>query len=186
MVISVTELRPGITVEVDGDPWEVLEYHHIKMGRGGAVIKTKMKNLKSGATIERSFKGGEKVERAHIERKQMQYLYSAENEYHFMDQETYEQIALSSEQLGDTAKYLKEGFILGVKFYEEKPLGVELPASVELKIKETGPGIRGDTAAGGSKPATLESGLVVQVPLFINTGDMIKVDTRSGKYIERV
>lgn len=186
MVISVTELRPGITVEVDGDPWEVLEYHHIKMGRGGAVIKTKMKNLKTGATIERSFKGGEKVERAHIERKQMQYLYSAEDRYNFMDQETYEQIALSPGQVGDAAKYLKEGFVASVKFYEDEPLGVELPASVELKVKETGPGIRGDTASGGSKPATLESELVVQVPLFINTGDVIKVDTRSGKYIERV
>ena len=184
MVISVTELRPGVTVEIDGNIFRVLEYHHIKVAQQ-ACVKAKLKNLRTGAIIDRSFKVSEKVERAHIERKNMQFLYKGDEDYHFMDQETFEQTALSEKKLGNAAKYIKEGSVIAVLFYEDEAIDVDLPASVELKIVETVPGIRGNTAAGGSKPATLETGLIVQVPLFIDAGEIIKVDTRTGEYIAR-
>jgi len=190
MAISVTELRPGVTVEIDKSIFRVLEYHHIKVAQQ-ACVRTKLKNLRTGAITERTFKVGEKVEKAHIERRGMQFLYKSEGlpgqgDYHFMDQETFEQISLSEEKLGEAAKYLKEGSTISVLFYDDEAIDVELPASVALKIVETVPGIRGDTVSGGSKPATLETGLTVQVPLFVNVDDVIKVDTRNGKYIERV
>ena len=184
MAISVTELRPGVTVEIDGNIFRVLEYHHIKVAQQ-ACVKSKLKNLRTGAIIDKSFKVSEKIERAHIERKNMQFLYKADDEYHFMEQETFEQIALSEKKLGDAAKYIKEGSTIAVMFYEDEVIDVDLPTSVELKVTETVPGIRGDTVSGGSKPATLETGLVVQVPLFIDIGEIIKVDTRTGEYIER-
>jgi len=185
MVLSVTELRPGVTVEIDGNIFRVLEYKHIKVAQQ-ACVKSKLKNLRTGAIIDKSFKVSEKIEKAHIERKQMQFLYKGEGEYHFMDQQTFEQTAFTEEKLGDSANYIKEGSTITVLFYEEEAIDVELPTSVELKIAETVPGIRGDTVSGGSKPATLETGLVVQVPLFIDAGEVIKVDTRTGEYIERV
>jgi len=186
MSIYVTELRPGTTVEIDKEPLVVLDYSHIKMGRGGAIVRAKFRNLKSQSVFERTFKASERVEPAHIERLDMQFLYSSKDEYYFMDQESFEQITLTKNQLEDKANYLKEGFIASVITYEGSVLGVDLPLSMELKISETGPGFKGDTVSGGSKPAVLETGITIQVPIFINTGDTVKVDTRSGKYLERV
>ena len=186
MALSVTELRPGVTIAIEGKAYIVLKYDHVKMGRGGAIIRIKMKNLESGAVLERTFKNSERVEPAHVERRQMQFLYKSCDEYHFMYQETFDQLGLRDDVLGDAGQYLKDSMVIHVVLYNGRAIGVDMPASVELKVTDTGPGIRGDTVSGGQKPATLESGLVVNVPLFVDNGDMIKVDTRSAKYIERV
>jgi elongation factor P len=183
MAIPINEVKPGLTVEIDGQLFRCLEYHHQRAAQQ-SWIRIKLKNLRSGAIIERTFKPGEKIETAHIDYKQMQYLYSDENHLHFMDQGTYEQIALPREKVGEAERYLKEGFMLNISFFGEEALDVSLPASVELKVAETSPGFKGDTVSGG-KPATLETGLVVQVPFFINVGDVLKIDTRDGKYLGR-
>jgi len=183
--ISITDAKPGVTVELDNGLFVVVDYKHIKMAQQ-AVVKLKLKNLLTGATIDRSFKVGEKLEKAHIDYRQMQYLYHAQDEYTFMDQENFEQITVSSDRLGDSAGYIKEETVVTVKFYKGQIIGIDIPNSVELKVIETEPGYKGDTVQGAMKPATLETGVKVQVPLFVNTGDVIKVDTRSGKYIERV
>ena len=185
MVVQSQELRPGMTVEIGKDIFTVLEYNHIKMARGGAVIRVKFKNIRNGSTIEKTFKSGEKIPRAHIERKNMQFLYADADAAHFMDQEDYNQFAIDLKTMGTSIKYLKDGDLIQVTFYHEESLGVDLPMSVPLKITDTPPNIKGNTVSGGSKEATLETGLIVKVPLFINPGDTIKVDTRTGKYIER-
>lgn len=184
-MISTGDLKRGMTVELDGDLWNILEYHHLKLGRGSAQVRIKLRNVKTGTTVERAFQAGEKFRRAIVDRKPVQYLYHDDDVYHFMDTETYEQLALNTGQLGDARSFLKDGQIIELQTYQDQPLGVELPASVELTVTQTDPGLRGDTATAGTKPATLETGLVVQVPLFVNEGDRVRVDTRSAQYLER-
>ena len=164
----------------------IVEFLHVKPGKGAAFVRTKLKNIRTGATTERTFRAGEKVERAILDRREMQYLYNSGDDYFVMDNETYEQFSLTREQLGDNIKYLKENMNITVLFYQDKIFGVEMPNFVELVVAETEPGVRGDTASGGSKPAKMETGLIVQVPFFINTGDVLRIDTRTGEYIERV
>lgn len=185
-MISTSDFHTGITVELEGDIFTVLEFQHVKPGKGPAFVRSKLKNLRTGSIVDKTFRAGEKMARAHLERKEMEYLYREDNTYHMMDMETYEQIVLSGEQIGDGVKFLKENDRLNVVMHGEKVLGVDVPITVTLVVKETEPGVKGDTASGASKPATMETGLVVQVPLFINSGDKIKIDTRSGAYIERI
>lgn len=184
-MISVNDLRTGLTIEVDGEVYSVVEFLHVKPGKGAAFVRTKLKNVRTGAVLERTFRAGEKVQQAHVETREMQYLYASGDEHYFMDLSNYEQISLNERTLGEARKFLKENMAILVQFYEGQPIGVELPTAVELKVVETDPGLRGDTASGGSKPAVLETGAVVQVPLFINVGDVIKVDTRTGQYLSR-
>ncbi|HHV92922.1 MAG TPA: elongation factor P [Firmicutes bacterium] len=184
-MISVNDLRTGLTLEIDGEVWSVVEFLHVKPGKGAAFVRTKLKNLKTGAVMERTFRAGERVARARIETKEMQYLYNSGDEYHFMDTETYEQITLPASALEGAVQYLKENMVIGIQFYEGQPIGVDLPTAVELVVVHTEPGFKGDTATGGTKPATLETGLVVQVPLFIEEGDVLKIDTRTGEYLSR-
>ncbi|RJX28019.1 MAG: elongation factor P [Dethiobacter sp.] len=185
-MISTNDFHTGLTIELDGDVYIVIEFQHVKPGKGSAFVRSRLKNMRSGATTERTFRAGEKVSRAIIERKGMEYLYNAGEEYILMDMESYEQISLGSHKLGDSLKYLKENMRLNILLFKDDVIGIELPNSVELKVVETDPGFKGDTAAGGSKPARLETGLIVQVPFFINEGDILKIDTRTGAYLERV
>nr|PZN04791.1 MAG: elongation factor P [Bacillota bacterium] len=185
-MISTNDLRPGVTVEIDGEVYVVVDFQHVKPGKGAAFVRTKIKNVKTGQVFERNFRAGEKLNRAVVERKSMQYLYQDGDTYYFMDNKTYEQIPLSKEQLGDAVLYLKENLEVMVMFYEGVPIGVDLPTFVELTVVDTEPGFKGDTATGGSKPATLETGAVIQVPLFIEKGDVVRVDTRTGEYLSRV
>ena len=185
-MISISELRRGIVIELDDELWQVLEFHHIKMARGSAQVRIKLKNVKRGQTVERTFQATAKWPRAILDTRPVQFLYQDGDDYHFMDNETYDQFHLTSEQLGDKTLYLVEGMTVDHPTYEGETIGVELPISVELKVTETEPGFAGDTQSGAKKPATVESGLVVQVPIFIEEGDTIKVDTRSGEYQPRV
>lgn len=185
-MISTSDFKNGMTIEFDGDVYTIVDFQHVKPGKGAAFVRTKLKNVRTGGVTERTFRAGEKVARAMMDRREMQYLYSAGDEYYFMDTETFEQMALQSEQLGNDVKYLKENMNIGVVIYREQVMGIELPVSVGLIVTETEPGIKGDTASGGSKPAKMETGLVVQVPFFINPGDVLRIDTRTGEYIERV
>jgi elongation factor P len=184
-LISTNDFRTGVTVEIDGAVWQVIEFQHVKPGKGSAFVRSKLRNLETGAIVERTFRAGEKLPRAHLERREVQYLYSSGDEYTFMDTETYEQLSLSDEQLGDGRQYLVENMTIHVVSHGGRLIGVELPNSVELRVVATDPGLRGDTASGGTKPARLETGLVVQVPLFIEEGDVLRIDTRTGLYIER-
>jgi elongation factor P len=184
-MISSNDFRTGVTIELEGGVWQVVDFQHVKPGKGSAFVRTKLKNVKTGAVVERTFNAGEKVPRAHLDQRQMQYLYESDGSFNLMDNETYEQIALSSEQLGDATRFLKENMSIGVLFFQGIVIGIDMPNSVELEVVETDPGIRGDTATGGTKPAKLETGYVVKVPLFINTGDVLRIDTRTGDYIER-
>ena len=185
-MISTGELRRGIVIEIDGEIWQVLDYHHIKMGRGSAQVRIKLRNIKRGQTVERSFQAGEKWPRAYLENRQVQFLYGDGNDFNFMDTSSYEQFSMSREQLGDAAQYLVEGMMVDRTSYEGETIGVELPVTVDQKVTETEPGFAGDTASGARKPATTESGLVVQVPLFVQIGDTIRIDTRTGDYQTRV
>ncbi|HZW01416.1 MAG TPA: elongation factor P [Candidatus Deferrimicrobium sp.] len=185
-MISTGDLRKGIAIELDGELWQVLDYHHIKMGRGSAQVRITLRNIKRGQTVERSFQAGEKWPRAILEKRPVQFLYQDGPDYHFMESETYEQFHLTAEQLGDVTNYLVEGMSLDRTSYQGETIGVELPTSVDLRVVETEPGFAGDTQSGAKKPATVESGLVVQVPIFVNEGDVIKVDTRTGEYLTRV
>ena len=184
-MISTNELRTGATVEIDGDIFMVVDFQHVKPGKGAAFVRTKIKNIKTGQSLEKTFRAGEKLSRAIIDRKTMQYLYSEGDTYNFMDTQTFEQIPLNVEQLGDATKFLKENMEVMVMFHDGISLGVELPTFVELVVTETDPGFKGDTATGGNKPATLETGALVQVPLFININDVVRVDTRTGEYLSR-
>ena len=185
MSIAVTELRPGVTIELDKQVYNVVEYNHIKMGRGGAIVRVKLKNLDTGNSSEKTFKSNDKVERAQIDRKQMQFIYVSGDEYTFMDQETFEQFGLTKDIIGDTPNYIKEGDVVQINMHEGRVIGVELPASVTLKVKETGSGFKGDSVSNIMKPATLETGFVTQVPMFVKEGELIVVNTKSGEYIER-
>jgi elongation factor P len=185
-VISTGDLRKGVIIEIDKQLFSVLDYQHQKVGRGSAQVRMRIRNVRSGAISDTTVQAGTKFPRVRLEQRNMSFLYAEENAYYFMDQETYDQIALTAQQLGEAVNYLKDGIVLQVQFYENEPVAVDLPITVELRIEETDPGFRGDTATGGTKPAKLETGLTVQVPLFVNQGDTIKVDTRTGTYLERV
>ncbi|MDR7520957.1 MAG: elongation factor P [Armatimonadota bacterium] len=185
-MISTNDFRPGVVVTLEGDLYAVVASQHVKRGRGSAYVRAKIRNLKTGAIIERTFNAGERVPQAYLERREMQYLYHEGDHYVLMDQETFEQVTLDAGLIGDATIYLKENTVVTVVHYEGRPIAVELPHAVELKVVETAPGIRGDTASGGSKPATLETGAVVSVPFFVETGSIIRVDTRTGEYLERV
>jgi len=184
MLVSTAEFRRGLKIEVDGNPYNIVEFQHVKPGKGGAFVRTKLKHLRLGTVVDRTFRSGEKFETVDFEQKPMQFLYR-DDQFHFMNLETYEQIALSSESVGEGAQYLKENMEVDVLYINGAPFGVELPTFAELTVVRTDPGLRGDTASGGSKPATVETGAVIQVPLFINEGDVLRVDTRTGAYIER-
>ena len=184
-MISTGDLKKGITLELEGTLYTVLDYQHIKMGRGSAQVRLKLKDVRAGHIIERTFQAGEKFVRARVERQRVQYLYSDGDLFHFMNTESYEQIALSRDQMGDAINYLRENATCEVLTYGDEAIGMELPAAVKLMVAETDAWLRGDTAQGGTKPARLETGISVQVPLFISTGDMVKVDTRTGEYLER-
>lgn len=186
MPVSTTEFRNGLKIEIDGEPYAIVEFQHVKPGKGGAFVRTKMKSLKSGNVIDRTFRAGEKVDVPELEEKTMQYLYAADKDRVLMDTSSYEQISMSEKQLGDSVNYLKENMEIKVLYFKGQPINIDIPMFVELKIARTDPGVRGDTASGGSKPATLETGAVVKVPFYLNEGDVIKVDTRSGIFIERV
>ena len=185
-MISTGDLKKGVVIQLDGEIWQILDYHHIKMGRGSAQVRIKLRNIKRGQTVERSFQAGEKWPRAYLENRQVQYLYGDGNDFNFMDTSSYEQFSMTREQLGDAANYLVEGMMVDRTSYEGETIGVELPVTVDQKVTETEPGFAGDTASGARKPATTESGLVVQVPLFVQIGDTIRIDTRTGEYQTRV
>jgi elongation factor P len=185
-VISTGDLKRGVVIELDNELWQILEYHHIKIGRGSAQVRIKLRNVKRGQTVERTFQAGEKWPRAVLETRPVQFLYSDGSDYHFMDVSTYDQFSMSAEKLGESARYLTDGMTLDRTSYEGETIDVDLPVSVEHKVVETDPGFAGDTTGGARKPATTETGLVVQVPLFVNVGDTIRIDTRTGDYQTRV
>ncbi len=184
-MISSNDFRTGVTIELDGSVWRVVEFLHVKPGKGSAFVRTKLKNVQSGSVVERTFRAGETVPQANIEKRTMQHTYKDGEDYVFMDMETYEEARLSPAQIGDRVKYIKEEMEVNVLFWEEQILEVELPTSVMLEVIDTDPGVKGDTATGGSKPATVETGAQVMVPLFISIGEKIKVDTRDGSYLGR-
>ena len=185
MVVATADFKKGRKIELEGEPYKIIDFLHVKPGKGGAFIRTKLKSLISGNVIDRTFRSGEKLQAPDLEEKNMQYLYQEGDRFQFMDNENYEQFSLTEDQLGEDKNYLKENVDVNILFHNGLPIGVELPLFVELTIVKTEPGVKGDTASGGSKPATVETGAVIQVPLFLNEGDVIKIDTRTGEYIER-
>ncbi|MCL5266048.1 MAG: elongation factor P [Chloroflexi bacterium] len=185
-MINAGELKKGLTIELDGELYSVVDYTHNKTGRGGAVVRLKLRSLVQGYTVEKTFPASEKFRRVYLEHRKVQYLYRDDDTFNFMDVENFEQTALSAEHIGDDVNYLKENMIVDLLKHDEQPLAIELPITVELEVTETEPGFKGDTATGGNKPAIVETGLKVLVPLFVNTGDVIRVDTRTGEYLERV
>ncbi len=185
-MIDSGELKKGIIIELEGKLYQVLDYQHIKMGRGSAQIRLKLRDIRSAHTIERSFQASEKFTRVRLDQRTMQYLYNDGGLYYFMDEKNFEQTPLTTTQLGNALDYLKEGMSLEVLNHKGELVGVEMPITVELRVVETGPGFKGDTATAGNKPAKLETGITIQVPLFINNNDIVKVDTRTGEYLERV
>ncbi len=184
-MIAANNFRHGLVIQVDGQLYSVVEFSRVKPGKGGAYVKTKIKRMSDGNVIDRTFRAEERVEDVRLDHRSMQFLYKDGELLCLMDNETYEQQSLTAQQLGDTVKFLTEGSSVKVSFHEGKPVSVELPPAVELEVAKTDPGLKGDTATGGTKPATLVTGYVVQVPLFIQTGDVLKVDTRTGEYLER-
>ncbi|MEC5270562.1 elongation factor P [Caldifermentibacillus hisashii] len=184
-MISVNDFRTGLTIEVDGEIWRVLDFQHVKPGKGAAFVRSKLRNLRTGAIQEKTFRAGEKVEKAQIDNRRMQYLYASGDSHVFMDTENYEQVELPAKQIEYELNFLKENMEVQIIMFQGETLGVDLPNTVELVVTETEPGIKGDTASGGSKPATLETGLVVQVPFFINVGDRLIINTTDGSYVSR-
>ncbi len=185
-MINAGELKKGLTIELDGQLYNVVDYTHNKTGRGGALVRLKLRSLIEGYNVEKTFSASEKFKRVYLERRKVQYLYSDDDALYFMDTESFDQTALSRDQIGDDVNFMKEGMQVDLLKHDERPLGIELPITVDLEVTETEPGFKGDTATGGNKPAIVETGLKVMVPLFINTGDKIRVDTRTGQYLERV
>ena len=185
-MISTGDLRKGVAIELDGDLWQILDYHHIKMGRGSAQVRITLRNIKRGQTIERSFQAGTKWPRATMEKRPVQFLYRDGEDFHFMDTDTYDQFMLRADQLDDAVRFLRDGLTLDRTSYQGETIGVELPVTVDLTVTTTEPGFAGDTAQGARKPATLETGLIVSVPLFVSEGDTVRVDTRTGEYQTRV
>jgi elongation factor P len=182
---STADFKKGLKVEIDGAPYVIVDFLHVKPGKGGAFVRTKLKNLVTGRVLDQTFRSGEKVKRPDLVEREMQYLYRDADDFVMMDNETYEQVTITAEQMGEAALFLTENLTVKVLFFNRQPVAVELPLAVELTVTETEPGVKGDTASGGSKPATLETGAIVQVPLFINEGDRVRVDTRTGAYLER-
>jgi len=182
---DTSNFRTGFTMRWKSGLWSIVDFQHVKPGKGPAFVRTKLKNIENGKVVEETFRSGEKMEEVRLERREYQYLYPDGDFYIFMNTENYEQIQIHTDALGDVPKYIKESDMCSVLLLEDKPLTVEAPHTVELKVKETDPGLRGDTAQGGSKPATMETGLVVQVPLFIEEGQVLKIDSRTGKYLSR-
>ena len=185
-MISAGDFRNGITLEIDGSIFQIIEFQHVKPGKGAAFVRTKLKNIISGGVVEKTFRPTEKFPQARIDRKDMQYLYSDGDLYHFMDVETYDQVALNEETIGDALKFVKENDMCKVCSHNGNVFAIEPPLFVELEITDTEPGFKGDTATGATKPATVETGATVSVPLFVNLGDKIKIDTRTGEYLSRV
>ena len=183
---STAEFRKGLKIEIEGKPYLIVDFQHVKPGKGGAFVRTKLKNMINGRVTEQTFRSGEKVGRPDMEEKEMQYLYREGDNFVFMDNVTYDQIYLSKDQIGEQVQFLQENIVIKLLYFNKEPLGLELPNFVELAVTATEPGFKGDTATGGNKPATLETGAVIQVPLFISEGDRIRVDTRTGNYMERV
>jgi elongation factor P len=185
-VIDTSEFRKGLKIEIDGDPYEIVEFQHVKPGKGSAFVRTTIRNLITGRVLEPTFKSGDKVGKPDLEERDMQYLYKEGEDYYFMDTKSYEQTFLGEKVLGEAKNFLKENINASVLFFNGKAIGVSLPNSVDLKVTQCDPGVRGDTVSGALKPATLETGYTVNVPLFINEGDILKIDTRDGKYLTRV
>ena len=185
-MVPTSEFRNGLTIRMDGELWSIVEFQHVKPGKGGAFVRTRLKNVKTGRVIDRTYRSGEKVDDVRLEKKVFQYLYQDETGFVFMDNKTYDQIAVSGDNIGDASKYITEGMDVEILFDGTDPIGVEPPMFVELQITKSDPGVKGDTASGGTKPATLETGYVIQVPLFVQEGETVKVDTRSGEYVERI
>jgi elongation factor P len=183
---STSEFKNGLTIELDNDVYQIIEFQHVKPGKGGAFVRTRIRKMSTGQVIDKTFRAGESIEIARVERKTLQFLYHTGEDYVFMDNETYDQITLMEDQIGPQVKFLKDNSDVMVISHNERILGVELPDTIDVEVVQTDPGLKGDTASGGSKPATIETGAVITVPLFINEGDRIRVDTRSAKYIERV
>jgi elongation factor P len=183
---STAEFKKGLKVELEGVPYTIVEFQHVKPGKGGAFVRTKLKSLLTGRVLDQTFRSGEKVKKPDLMEREMQFLYREGDRFSMMDNENYEQIMLTEEQVGESRLYLTDNLDVKVLFFNQQPVAVEIPLFVELEVAQTEPGVKGDTAAGGTKPATLESGVTIQVPLFINEGDRVKVDTRTGNYIERV
>src|SRR4030042_2438687 len=183
---ATSDFKKGLKIELDGAPYVIVDFQHVKPGKGGAFVRTKLKNLLSGKVLDQTFRSGERVKRPDLMEREMQYLYREGDRFCMMDNETYEQFMLTAEQVGDALLYLTENLDVKVLFFNQQPVALEVPTFVELEVTQTEPGVRGDTATGGTKPATLESGVTIQVPLFINEGDRVKVDTRTGSYIERL
>jgi elongation factor P len=186
MAIDTSDFRNGIKIELDGEPFVMTYFQHVKPGKGGAFVRTKLKNLRTGRVFEKTFNAGRKVEEADIDERRMQYLYQDSTGLVFMDSQSYDQMSISLEQIGDAKLYLKENTEIEVILYKGEPINIELPAFIEVEISQTDPGMKGDTASGATKPATIETGAVLQVPLFIKEGERVRVDTRSGEYVERV
>jgi elongation factor P len=183
---GTSEFRKGLKIEMEGKPYEIIDFLHVKPGKGGAFVRTKLRNMLNGRVVDHTFRSGAKVGEPDLQERQMQYLYKEVDNYCLMDNETYEQIYLSEEQIGESRLFLAENETVNVMLFNEKPIGIELPIFVELSVADTEPGVKGDTASKSTKPATLETGAVMPVPIFINVGDRIKVDTRTGSYVERV
>ncbi|NLW92863.1 MAG: elongation factor P [Syntrophomonadaceae bacterium] len=184
-MISVNDFKTGVTIELEGQAYAVVEFQHVKPGKGAAFVRAKLKNVKTGGSIERTFRGGEKVPKAHLDRREMQYLYNDGSGFVFMDNENFEQMTINPDQMGDGSKWLLENMNIQVLFFQGNIIGIELPNFVEMVVTDTEPGVKGDTATGATKMATLETGATVKVPLFINTGDKLRIDTRSGEYLDR-
>ena len=185
-VYDTSDIRKGLKIEIDGDPYAVIDFQFVKPGKGNAFTRTKIRNMMTGAVLDRTWKSGEKLKPATMDERNMQYLYKDEGGFHFMDQQNYEQLALSEGEVGDDAKFLLENSNVSVLLFNGRPVSLSLPNFVELEVVETDPGVKGDTVTGGRKPATLETGAVIQVPLFIERGEKLKIDTRTGEYSERV
>jgi elongation factor P len=185
-MVSVTDFRTGLTIEIDGDLFTVVDFQHVKPGKGAAFVRSKLKNIRTGFSVERTFNSNEKVEQARIDFREMQYLYKSDDDYTFMDNETFEQLTIPTPKMGDAPKYLKENMMVEIQLYQNEVLGIQLPNMVELEVTQTDPSFKGDTATGGSKPATLETGTIVNVPFFVAVGDVLQVDTRTNQYLKRV
>jgi elongation factor P len=183
---STTDFRKGLKVEIGGEPFVIVDFQHVKPGKGGAFVRTRLKSLVSGNVIDPTFRSGDRVDKPDLEEREMQFLYEAGGEFHFMETQTFEQLFLTADQLGGSKDFLKENIVIKALFHNKRPIGIEVPMFVELKIVKSEPGIRGDTATGVNKPATLESGAVIQVPLFVEEGDVVRIDTRTREYITRV
>ncbi len=183
---STTDFRKGLKIEMNGEPFLIVDFQHVKPGKGTAFVRTRLKSLVTGLVIDQTFRSGDKVDKPDLEEKEMQFLYQEGGEYHFMDTHSYEQIFLTADQLGENKDFLKENLVIKALFHNRKPIGVEIPMFIDLKVIKSEPGIKGDTATGATKPATLESGAVVQVPLFVEEGDILRIDTRTRAYITRV